>query len=101
MCLNSDDEDEAVEDQPTPIERKVNEDFKKMFNTPQDQSHDKTNDEKENKEVGLEMEFDDDVNDKDKAEQGKKSKMRPAPLQDSKEYYNSTQRMTDAMIQNP
>jgi hypothetical protein len=39
-----------------------------MFNTPQDESHDRTNDEKENKEVGLEMEFDDDVNDKDKAE---------------------------------
>jgi len=25
----------------------------------------------------------------------------PPPLQDSKDYYNSTQRMTEAMIQNP
>lgn len=33
---------------------------------------------------------------------GKKgSTMQPPPLQDSKDYYNSTQRMTDAMIQNP
>ena len=30
-----------------------------------------------------------------------KPKMTPAPLQDSKDYYNSTQRMTEAMIKNP
>ena len=32
---------------------------------------------------------------------GSRDKMKPPPLQDSKDYYNSTQRMTEAMIQNP
>ena len=35
------------------------------------------------------------------AERSKKAKgptLQPPPLQDSKDYYNSTQRMTDAMI---
>ena len=30
-----------------------------------------------------------------------KPKLAPPPLQDSKDYYNSTQRMTEAMIKNP
>ena len=32
---------------------------------------------------------------------GSRDKIQPPPLQDSKDYYNSTQRMTEAMIQNP
>ena len=27
--------------------------------------------------------------------------VKPPPLQDSKDYYNSTQKMTESMIQNP
>lgn len=30
-----------------------------------------------------------------------KPTIQPPPLQDSKEYYNSTQRMSEAMIKNP
>jgi len=59
----------------------------------------KEEDGKENKDGGMEMEFDD--GEKEKAEKSKKSAMQPPPLQDSKDYYNSTQRMTEAMIQNP
>lgn len=67
MLLNSDDEDDQIdEEQPTPQEKKVDEDFKKMFNTPGDESQEN---EKENKDTGLEMEFD------DGGGQEKKSKM--------------------------
>lgn len=43
------------------------------------------------------MEFDD-GGEKEKTEKSRKSVMQPPPMQDSKDYYNSTQRMTEAMI---
>lgn len=94
MCLNSDDEEAVDEWAVTPQEQRADEQFKRYFNS--DSEPESKADESKNN-SGLEMEFDDGA-EKDKSEKSKKSVLQPPPMQDSKEYYNSTQRMTDAMI---
>ena len=86
LCLNSDDEDSEPEEEIPRIDKKVEDDFKNLFGTLDKQST-KTGSQTDPDA----MEFDD----------TEKPKIQPPPLQNSKDYYNSTQRMTDAMIQNP
>lgn len=92
MSLNSDDEDEDEEEDNNimRIEKRADEDFKRMFNQGPDASktgdHDKANNSRNNN--MLEMEFEDD-NDKEQ-QKSKNPTIKPPPLQDSKDYYNST-----------
>ena len=87
----------AVDDETvTPQEKRADEEFKRMFKSDADGDAKGEGDET-SKDSGLEMEFDD-GGEKEKPEKSRKSAMQPAPLQDAKDYYNSTQRMTEAMI---
>ena len=97
LSLNSDNDSESDDDDPLCVDKvkQVDEDFKKLFTKSDNSNPESKPDTRANSKDGtpdIEMEFDD---------QHSTIKIQPPPLQDSKEYYNSTQRMTEAMIQNP
>ena len=88
MCLNSDDE-EAMDEEVTPQEKRVDEEFKRMFNSGTSADSKGEDGKESSKNSGLDMEFDD-GNEKEKTEKGRKPVIQPHPLQDSKDNYNST-----------